>query len=360
MNYNVQSKCRKIYVGMDISLLSIEIYVLLNANEGKSFGKIGNTEEEINNFFDGFTDPNDTIVAVLETGTHSTSIARLLKNRGCEVIVANARNLAFIYKSDKKNDKVDAEKLARMAHYDPKLLSPVNIIDEDRQKALIAIKSRDELMKTRTSIINNIRGQLRHLGISDKGYTSEIINQIYEILPEQDKPLFRGLFVSLTAITEQIKYYDKLIEKISETYSETQIMQQIKGVGPLTSLHFALIIGDPKRFSSQQCASYVGLVPKQDQSGEVDKQLGITKSGNKMQRRYLVQCAQYMLGPFGEDCDIRDWGLRLMQRGGGIAKKKAIIAVARKIAITMLALWKNPDIKYDPHYKNNRKKTKSA
>ena len=81
MNNRVQSKRRKIYVGMDISLLSIEIYVLLNANEGKSFGKIGNTEEEINNFFDGFTDPNDTIVAVLETGTHSTSIARLLKKQ---------------------------------------------------------------------------------------------------------------------------------------------------------------------------------------------------------------------------------------------------------------------------------------
>ena len=171
MNNNVQSKRRKIYVGMDISLLSIEIYVLLNANEGKSFGKIGNTEEEINNFFDGFTDPDDTIVAVLETGTHSTSIARLLKNRGCEVIVANARNLAFIYKSDKKNDKVDAEKLARMAHYDPKLLSPVNIIDVDRQKALVAIKSRDELMKTRTTLsrCHSRRQPRRHLRTRRKG-----------------------------------------------------------------------------------------------------------------------------------------------------------------------------------------------
>ena len=356
---NVQPKAEKIYIGMDISQETIEVYVLSNGY-GKSFGKIDNNPNSINTFLDYIKEPAASIVVAIETGTHSTWIARVIKGRGSEVIVANARDLAFIYKSEKKSDRTDAEKLARMARADQKLLSPVNVIDEDRQKALVSIKSREILMRNRTIIVNCLRGQLRYLGISDKGYTSETINDIYPTLPKDLKGLFKPLFATLTTLTNQIKEYDRLIEKIAKKYPETQTLQQIKGVGPITSLAFALIIGDPKRFTTEQCASYIGLVPKRDQSGDVDKQLGITKCGNILLRKYLVQCAQYVMGPFGEDCDLRDFGQRLMQRGGSIAKKKAIIAIARKIAITMLVLWKNPDTKYDPHYKSNRKKTKIA
>ena len=143
---------------------------------------------------------------------------------------------------------------------------------------------------------------------------------------------------------------------MAQEYPETRILQQIKGVGPLIALTFALVIGDPKRFNSRECSSYTGLVPKRDQSGEMDKQLGITKCGNNLLRRLLVQGAQYIMGPFGEDCHLRDFGNRIAQRGGSIARKKAKVAVARKLAITMLALWRNPEVAYDPHFKTNRKK----
>ena len=88
----------------------------------------------------------------------------------------------------------------------------------------------------------------------------------------------------------------------------------------------------------------------------MDKQLGITKCGNNLLRRLLVQGAQYIMGPFGEDCDLQDFGNKIAQRGGSIARKKAKVAVARKLAITMLALWRNPNVAYDPHFKRNRKK----
>jgi transposase len=123
-------------------------------------------------------------------------------------------------------------------------------------------------------------------------------------------------------------------------------------------LSFVLVIGDPKRFSSaERLAAYLGLVPRRDQSGEVDKQLGITKQGNSFIRRYLIQGANYILGHYGEDCDLKTHGLKIAARGGKIAKRKAAVAVARKLSGLMYTLWQNDEV-YDPHYKqNHRRKT---
>ncbi|MBR2438580.1 MAG: IS110 family transposase [Lentisphaeria bacterium] len=356
---NVSQEQEKIYFGLDISQKTIEIFVL-KGEKGVPFGKILNNQKSLNDFFDKVPFPSKTITVALETGTHSAWISHCLEQRGYEVIVAHARDLAFIYKGDKKSDRIDAEKLARVARADKKLLHPVRLMSKTRQEALLAIKARDLLMKERTCIVNAIRGFVRSLGIDDAEYSIETISKMYSVLPKEIRQNLRGLFSVLTAINNNISSYDKRLKKIAEEYPETKILQQVKGVGPIIALSFALIISDPNRFSSKECASYLGLVPKRDQSGETDKQLGITKSGNKLLRRLLVQGAQYIMGPFGEDCDLRDFGNRIAQRGGRIAKKKATIAVARKLAITMLALWRNPDVKYDPHFKAANKQNRCA
>ena len=356
---NVSQEQEKIYFGLDISQKNIEIFAL-KGEKGVPFGKILNNQKSLNDFFDKVPFPSKTITVVLETGTHSAWISYCLEQRGYEVIVAHARDLAFIYKGDKKSDRIDAEKLARVARADKKLLHPVRLMSKTRQEALLAIKARDLLMKERTCIVNAIRGFVRSLGIDDAEYSIETISKMYSVLPKEIRQNLRGLFSVLTAINNNISSYDKRLKKIAEEYPETKILQQVKGVGPIIALSFALIISDPNRFSSKECASYLGLVPKRDQSGETDKQLGITKSGNKLLRRLLVQGAQYIMGPFGEDCDLRDFGNRIAQRGGRIAKKKATIAVARKLAITMLALWRNPDVKYDPHFKAANKQNRCA
>ena len=356
---NVSQEQEKIYFGLDISQKNIEIFAL-KGEKGVPFGKILNNQKSLNDFFDKVPFPSKTITVVLETGTHSAWISYCLEQRGYEVIVAHARDLAFIYKGDKKSDRIDAEKLARVARADKKLLHPVRLMSKTRQEALLAIKARDLLMKERTCIVNAIRGFVRSLGIDDAEYSIETINKMYSVLPKEIRQNLRGLFSVLTAINNNISSYDKRLKKIAEEYPETKILQQVKGVGPIIALSFALIISDPNRFSSKECASYLGLVPKRDQSGETDKQLGITKSGNKLLRRLLVQGAQYIMGPFGEDCDLRNFGNRIAQRGGRIAKKKATIAVARKLAITMLALWRNPDVKYDPHFKAANKQNRCA
>ena len=352
---NVSHETEKIYFGLDVSQKNIEIFAVKGKN-GIPAGKIPNDRKSLDAFFDRVPAPAEAITVALETGTHSAWISRCLEKRGCEVIVAHARDLAFIYRGDKKSDRIDAEKLARMARADRNLLHPVKLMDRKRQEALLAIKARDLLVKERTGIINAIRGFLRSFGIDDTEYSHEIINQLYPTLPKEIRLSLRGLFTTLTTINNCIKEYDRRVAKIALSYPETRTLQQIKGVGPLIALTFALVIGDPKRFNARECSSYTGLVPRRDQSGETDKQLGITKCGNKLLRRLLVQGAQYIMGPFGEDCDLRDFGNRIAQRGGSIAKKKAKVAVARKLAITLLALWREPAVAYDPHFKSNRKK----
>ena len=356
---NVSLKQKKIYFGLDISQKTIEIFAL-KGEKGVSFGKISNNQKSLAEFFNKVPAAPESITVALETGTHSAWISHQLEECGYEVIVAHARDLAFIYKGDKKSDRIDAEKLARMARADKKLLHPVKLMDRKRQEDLIAIKARDLLVRQRTNIINSIRGFVRSLGMEDAEYSHETINQMYEQLSPEIQQNLRGLFETLTAVNISIKNYDKRIEKLAKNYPETQILQQIKGVGPLIALSFALIISDPNRFSSRECAAYIGLVPKRDQSGDVDKQLGISKCGNKLLRRLLVQGAQYIMGAFGEDCDLRDFGNRIAQRGGSIARKKAKVAVARKLAITMLALWRNPEVPYDHHFKNNHRRMKTA
>jgi len=125
-------------------------------------------------------------------------------------------------------------------------------------------------------------------------------------------------------------------------------MQQIPGVGVVTSLAFALTIDDPNRFrKSRDVGSYFGLRPKQNDSGSSKPQLSISKSGDHMMRRLLINCAQYVLGHWGPDCDLRRWGLSLMAHGGKNAKKRAVVAIARKLAVLMHKLWVTGEV-YEP------------
>ena len=211
---NVSQKPEKIYFGLDISQKNIEIYAL-KGEKGVSFGKITNTRQGLVEFFNKLPWASESIVVALETGTHSAWISHLLEVRGYEVIVAHARDLAFIYKGDKKSDRIDAEKLARVARADKKLLHPVKLMDVKRQEDLLAIKARDLLIKERTCIINAIRGFLRSFGIDDTEYSHETINQMYEVLPEEIRQNLRGLFETLKSINVSIKNYDKRIERIN-------------------------------------------------------------------------------------------------------------------------------------------------
>jgi hypothetical protein len=156
-------------------------------------------------------------------------------------------------------------------------------------------------------------------------------------------------------VNDCIARYDQNIEELGQKkYGHTTLLRQVKGVGPITSLAYVLTLEDPQRFSSsREVGPYLGLVPKQEDSGDSQPQLGISKTGDRMLRRLLVGSSQYMLGVFGPDTDLRRYGLRLCERGGKNAKKRAVVAVARKLAVLLHHLWVTGDV-YQPLHHGSR------
>jgi len=286
----------------------------------------------------------------LEVGPHSPWMSRLLEEMGHEVLVANARKLKLIYGRDRKTDVGDAEVLARVGRLDPTLLSPITHRSAEVQQDLAVIKARDALVKTRTRLINHIRGSAKALGHRVPSCTAKSFHRLEATdLPEELRPALAPQLEVVREIANQIRHYDHLIEKLAkDKYPETEALRQIQGVGAITALAFVLIVQDPARFSrSRDVGAFLGLVPKRDQSGELDRELHITKAGDPLLRRLLVHSAHYILGPFGQDSDLRRFGERLTSRGGKAAKKRAVTAVARKLAVVLHHLWRTGDV-YEP------------
>jgi transposase len=162
-------------------------------------------------------------------------------------------------------------------------------------------------------------------------------------VPESIGEMIAHNVAAIAELTERIKALDNSISRVAaERYPETIYLQQVSGVGPITSLYFVLKVGNPGRFRrTRDIGAFLGLCPKRDQSGETDKELRISKCGDRYLRRLLVGAAQYILGPFGADSALREHGLRLAREGTARAKKRAVVAVARKLAVLLLTLWKS-------------------
>jgi len=289
--------------------------------------------------------------AVLETGSHSPWVSRLLTAEGMKPIDANARKLRSIYDADRKSDKGDARMLAKLGRVDPSLLSPIKHRSEGAQRDLVRIKTRDALVRARVNQMNSVRFLLKGLGVRvPSGVRADCFTRKTRAAIEEDYvDLVEPLLEAIDKLDELIKKQEKLLKKLAEQkYPITQLLETVPGVGPITSLCFAVTIEDPTRFGkAREVGPFLGLTPRIDQSGASEKQLRITKAGNGDLRKLLVNGAQHVLGVFGKDCDLRESGLRLCERGASIAKKKAVIATARKMAVTMVALWKSGEA-YEP------------
>jgi transposase len=281
----------------------------------------------------------------METGTHSPWVSRLLESLGHPVIVANARKLRAIAQSTTKSDVEDARMLARLGRADPALLSPVKHRSEAAQRALVELKVREALVRARVNLMNSVRFLVKSLGlVVPRGVkATAFVRQFRARADAATTALVEPLLQTIDALNAQIKQLDLRLETLAaERYPATARLRQVDGVGPLTALCFVLTVETPDRFPhTRDVGSYLGLVPRRDQSGNSDKQLPITKAGNTQLRCLLVNCAHYILGPFGPPSHLRAAGERIAARGGKSAKKRAVIAVARKLAVTLLALWKS-------------------
>lgn len=336
-------------IGMDMGDRKHSFCVLSHRGKVMRRDTVTNTATAIRKCFKSFP-PS---LFALEAGTHSAWVSHVLEEMGHEVLVGNPRKLRSIWQNDRKDDVRDAEMLARIARLDPELLYPVHHRSRACQLDAIHLKSRDLLVKTRKMQISHVRGIVKSMGerVSTCS-TACFVRRAREELSDELLEILEPVLASIETLNERIAEYDSLIKRLCmESYPEAQKLQTVAGVGPLTALAYVLTLESPKRFKkSRDVGPYLGLVPKRDQSGEVDKQLPISKAGNAALRRLLVGCAQYILGVFGPESDLREFGLKLAARGGKNAKKRAVVAVARKLSVILHRIWAD-GADYDPFFR---------
>jgi len=292
----------------------------------------------------------------LEIGTHSPWISRLLSELGHKVIVANARKVRLIGESRKKDDRLDAQTLARLARIDPKLLYPVKHRSAQAQADLMTIRARAGLVRARTALVNTARGLAKSYGERLRGCNVRKMSpEKAEGLSPELQAAMEPLLNAIESLSERIVEYNERIEKLAQdSYPQVALLKQVKGVGTLIALTFLLTLEDPHRFrKSRDVGCYLGLQPARRNSGQSEPQLHISKEGDPYLRTLLVQGAQHILGPFGTDCDLRRWGLKLAERGGRNGKKRAIIATARKLAVLLHRLWVSREA-YEPLHNSSR------
>jgi transposase len=349
----------RLTVGVDLGDRWSQYCILGLEGETLAEGQLRTTQEDIREFFQALT----VARVVMEVGTHSAWIQDVITEWGHEVLVANPRLMEGSKRRKRKSDRIDARKLARLGRVDPQSLYPIRHRSREVRQDLVVLRARDALVSVRTELINTARGLVKSMGTRLPRCSSpSFAEKVKDAIPVEVREALLPLVQLTETVNDCIARYDQKIEELGQKkYGHTTLLRQVKGVGPITSLAYVLTLEDPQRFaSSREVGPYLGLVPKQEDSGDSQPQLGISKAGDRMLRRLLVGSSQYMLGAFGPDTDLRRYGLRLCERGGKNAKKRAVVAVARKLAVLLHHLWVTGDV-YEPlHHPGAETRTAQA
>jgi transposase len=278
----------------------------------------------------------------IEAGTHAWWAHRVLEQVGHDVRVVNPRKLKLLTRSLKKNDRQDSEVLARVVVSDLDLVSEVRHRGFTQQQHRMLLRLRDAAVRSRTMLINCVRGVIKPFGLRVSRCDATLFHKkAAECLPQESLEIVNLVLQQIGQLTATIRAYDKQIAEIlKQHYPHATRLSQIPGVGPVTTLCYLATIDDPSRFArSRDVGPYLGLTPRLRESGDVQPQLRITKAGDAMMRRLLTQGAQYIFGRNGPDCDLKRYGSAIASRGGKNAKKRAIVAIARKLAVLLHRLW---------------------
>ncbi len=360
---NNQKACKEtkekfaFHVGMDLGDKNADVCVLDPDGEVSEEFRLPMKGADFQAYF--VTIPRSRVA--LEAGGQSRWAAEVIEKCGHKVYVSNTRKVPYIHQSDDKDDPGDAYKLAELVYLKPRLLHPIQHRSQEAQADLSWIRAREALVESRTQLINTVRGISKAFGerlpkCSVEAFTGKLAGQI----PAAIRGAVAPLLETIDHLNERIHGYDQMEEHLArERYPKYWLLDQVNGVGVHTALAFMLTIGDPGRFEkSRQVGCFLGMRPKKQESGESKPQLGITKAGDIYLRKTLVNCAHYILGPNGKDSDLRRFGQRISARGGKNAKKRAVVAVARKLAVLLHRLWVTGE-KYEP-LRNSQKRRVAA
>lgn len=333
--------------GLDVSEKHIQICEI-DVDDVVSEGRIATSDKKLREYFEGRAARR----IVIEMSSHTRWITELLRSFGHEVLVVDPRRMKLVSGTLYKDDTLDAQTLAMLARDAPRLLKTVPLRDIEHQRLLTMVRARATAVEGRTRIINAIRGMLKPYGYRVPRSSHSVLATY--LWSEVEAPILRliePLMVLLETFDGQIARYDQEAERIlPQLPPNARQLREIPGVGPLTVLYFVAIIGDPNRFAkSRDVGPYLGLCRRRDDSGEYQSELGITKAGDRYMRALLANCVSHIMGPFGKDSDLRDWGLKKLGGATRVEKKKMKVALARKLAVLLLTLWKSGK-PYDRHH----------
>ena len=305
-------------MGVDLGDQWSNYCILGLGGETLAEGQFRTQRQEVAEFFQGLARSR----VVIEVGTHSAWVREVIAGPGHEVLVANARRMAGPKRRRRKNDRIDAARLARLGRVDPQSLYPIQHRNTEVRQDLLLLRAREPLVESRTKLISSVRGLVKTMGARLSSCSSDAFSKkVVAEIPEELRKTLQPLLV---------------------------LMRQVKGVGPVTALANVLTLETPLRFDrSRDVGPYLGLVTRQEDSGDTQPQLSISKSGDRMLRKLLVGSAHYILGPFAPDTDLRRFGKKLCERGGKNARKRATVAVARKLAVLLHRLWISGEV-YEP------------
>lgn len=321
------------YCGIDLHMEYSEVCILDEAGEVLETSRMRTSRVSLERFF-----RRESMRVVMEAGGMSPWVSRLVGGLGHEVVVCSPRRVRLIAESSLKNDKVDAEVLARLLRLDPGFLSPIRHRSEEAQLLRSRMTMRRAMVDARTAWINTVRGVLRSFGYRVSGRTSYTFAERVDRmkLPVELREVIEPMLGQLDLLSSEIRRVDEELEEIAKELPEVEHLRAVPGVGLIVALYFVLTIDDPDRFrNSREVAAFFGLRPAIRESGSVSHYGRITKEGDPEMRRLLVQAAHALLRTRA-DSELKRWALSLAERRG---KSKALVALARKLAVLMHHLW---------------------
>src|ERR1039457_2424773 len=284
----------RLTVGVDLGDQWSNYCILGLGGETLAEGQFRTRKQETAEFFQGLA----TSRVVVEVGTHSAWVREIIAGFGHEVLVANPRLMEGSKRRRRKNDRIDAEKLARLGRIDPKSLHPIQHRSTEVREDLLVLRARDDVVKSRTELINSVRGLVKSMGARVSGCSSDAFSQKAATqIPEGVRETLQPLLRLIATLSEEIKVFDQRIEKrAAEKYMHTQLLRQGNGGGAVTSLAYVLTLETPLRFArSRDVGPYLGLVPKQEDSGDSQPQLGISRARRDQEKvsELSLELAEY-------------------------------------------------------------------
>ena len=285
-------------IGMDVSDRKTQVCVMTKTGATPKIvmeTAIPTTREGLAKFLSA--QDRSTPVA-FETGMHCRWMNEVAEGMGFKVYVANPCRLRMITESKTKNDVNDARMLARIALSDPGLLHPVKLRGPEHQKMLNLHEMRNLLVKQRTGIVVQMRAIAKSMGFRiPKRQAASFHKLDRKAWPEEFRDIAWPMLKNLEQLAITIKAYEKQIRELAETptfKAQVERLMEIRYVGLYVATGFVAVTGgDMERFEKpRDVGPWLGITPKQDQSGDIDRQCHMTKAGSPFMRRLLVESAR--------------------------------------------------------------------